>query len=138
MVTGQEDLAVTVAAAFPLALSRPHIDAGHDPLVQTVDVAFVKDRAVEFVLHPVVFPDGPSSEASVRFGDFYHRCAMVVTCRDEEAIFVKYNRLRRVDVVRGPPRVIPQQGAVFDCHAHSARGAHDQDLPPAGQRDQHG
>ncbi len=66
VVAGEQELAVAVAPALPLALACLHVDAGEDAFVQPVDVAVVQDGAIELVLHRVVFPDGARRQALAR------------------------------------------------------------------------
>ena len=42
----EEELTVTVASALPLSLAVGQVDAGHDAVVEPVDVPFVDDEVV--------------------------------------------------------------------------------------------
>src|SRR6185437_12553779 len=109
MIPGEHDLPVTVAAVFPLALPGVHIKANENSFIETVDVAVMKNRAIELVLHVFAFPDRRRGVTVATPLHFDQRGAFPVTRRNEEAIPINHDRLRNVDAVVSVPFITPEQ-----------------------------
>ncbi len=97
----------------------------------------MKNRAVELVLHILVFPDCAGGEAVAAAFQLHQRGAFVVTRRDKEAVVVDDDRLRHVDAHARVPRIAPEHRAGFRCETNDARRAYDDDLPASREVDQH-
>src|SRR6266851_1879387 len=59
VIAGEQDLAISVAAAFPLLLPGCRVEAGENGFVEPIDMTVVQDGARELVLHSRVEPDVP-------------------------------------------------------------------------------
>src|SRR5215510_16567163 len=82
VTAGENQLTIAVTPPFPLALARIDIEAGQNSLVQTVNVALMKNRAVELVLHVDIFPNRAGAAAF----DFDQRRPFTIPRRDKEPI----------------------------------------------------
>src|SRR5919106_2920123 len=120
MVAGQYHLAVTVASAFPLALTGVDVETSQNSFIQPVNIPVVKYGAVELVLHVDVFPDRRRGETLPTSLHFHQRGAFAVTGRNKETVLVDDDWLRNVDAAIRIPRITPEQSSVFGNESDDA------------------
>src|SRR5258708_32821928 len=108
MTTGEDDLPVAVASALPLARSRVNVQTSQNSFIQTIDVAFIENRAVKLVLHVDVFPHSARRKAVSGTGYFHNRCALSIARRNKEPILINDDGLRNVDAHIRIPRLAPK------------------------------
>ena len=126
LVGQQDELAVAVASALPLALAVLEVDAREDAAVEAEGMALVNDEVVEVRLQPVRRPalfDGPSA-GSVRDRDAAHADAAGHAAGADQDVAVRASR--------------PAARCVPPCHAcsQSTRAVGRRDAGRAGSAQQ--
>ena len=122
LVGQQDDLAVAVASALPLALAVLEVDARENAAVEAVGMTIMNDEVVEVGLQPV---RGPALFGSPSAGSVRDRDAANAAIRADQDIAIRgHGRLHDGEAW---PRVLPEHRAVGWRDAGRA-GSHQQDL----------
>ena len=111
LIGQQDELSIAVASALPFPAAVLEVDAGEDTAVEAEDMAIVNDEVVEVGLQPArgsALLDRPSA-GFTRDRDAARANSSRRAHRADQKIAV--HRLGRLNDA-GPPRVLPEQGAV--------------------------
>src|SRR5687768_13960219 len=109
MATRQNHLAVSVAAALPLASSGVDVNTTQNSFVQSVNMTFMKHGAIKLVLHVDVFPECFRGEVIAAAADLKQCRTFTVARRDKQTIPVYGNRLGNIDSHISVPGMAPEK-----------------------------
>src|SRR5215467_13379103 len=98
MIGEQQNLPVTIAAAFPAALTRVQVEAAEDAVGEAVSAAIVNNIVVERRLNRARLPLSLGSPLAVRERDFHKLHAVLGLCQE----FAIRDRLRLSDRQKHP------------------------------------